>query len=89
MMNTWNVMVFVVEMRKLVFEKGRSKEERSFVLILHGVYQGYGFLDNSQSVSSVEDLKDMLDPKKHSYHTAMIISSYTKRNPWKIKPINS
>ena len=73
----------------VVFEKGRSKEERSFVLILHGVYQGYGFLDNSQSVSSVEDLKDMLDPKKHSYHTAMIISSYTKRNPWKIKPINS
>ena len=72
----------------VIFEKGRSKEERSFVLILHSVYQGYGFLDNSQSVSSLEDLKDMLNPKKHSYHTAMIISSYIKRNPWKIKQMN-
>ncbi|MDF4203888.1 exonuclease domain-containing protein [Maribacter sp. SA7] len=73
----------------VLFEKGRTKEERSFVLILHGVYQGYGFLDNSQSVSSLEHLKDMLDPKKHSYHTAKIISSYTQRNPWKIKPLET
>ena len=71
----------------VLFEKGRTKEERGFVLVLHGVYQGFGFLDNSQSVSSLEDLKDMLDPKKHSYHTAKIISSYTQRNPWKIKPL--
>jgi len=71
----------------VLFEKGRTKEERGFVLVLHGVYQGFGFLDNSQSVSTLEDLKDMLDPKKHSYHTAKIISSYTQRNPWKIKPL--
>ncbi|WP_291967644.1 exonuclease domain-containing protein [Maribacter sp.] len=73
----------------VLFEKGRTKEERGFVLILHGVYQGYGFLDNSQSVSNLEHLKDMLNPKKHSYHTAKIISSYTKRNPWKIKPLEN
>ena len=71
----------------IIFEKGRTKAERSFILILHGVYQGYGFIDNSQSFSSVEDFKDMLDFKKHSYHTAKIISSYRQRNPWKIKPL--
>ncbi|MEO9480241.1 MAG: exonuclease domain-containing protein [Maribacter dokdonensis] len=71
----------------VIFEKGRTKEERSFILILHGVYQGYGFIDNSQSFSSIEDFKDMLDSKKHSYHTAKIISSYRQRNPWKIKPL--
>ena len=71
----------------VLFENGRTKEERSFLLILHGVYQGFGFLDNSQSVSSLEDLKDMLNPKKHSYHTAKIISSYTQRNPWKIRTL--
>ncbi|MGO4920252.1 exonuclease domain-containing protein [Maribacter spongiicola] len=73
----------------VLFEKGRTKEERGFVLILHGVYQGFGFLDNSQTVSSLEDLKTMLDPKKHSYHTAKIISAYTQRNPWKIKPLET
>ncbi|WP_116768839.1 exonuclease domain-containing protein [Maribacter litoralis] len=71
----------------IIFEKGRTKEERSFVLILHGVYQGYGFLDNSQSISTLEDFQDMLNPKKHSYHTAKIISSYKQRNPWKIKTL--
>ena len=71
----------------IIFEKGRTKAERSFILILHGVYQGYGFIDNSQSFSSIEDFKDMLDSKKHSYHTAKIISSYRQRNPWKIKPL--
>ena len=71
----------------VIFEKGRTKAERSFILILHGVYQGYGFIDNSQSFSSIEDFKDMLDSKKHSYHTAKIISSYRQRNPWKIKPL--
>lgn len=71
----------------VIFEKGRTKAERSFILILHGVYQGYGFIDNSQSFSSIEDFKDMLDSKKHSYHTSKIISSYRQRNPWKIKPL--
>ena len=71
----------------VIFEKGRSKEERSFILVLHGVYQGYGFLDNSQSISSLEDFKAMLSPKKHSYHSAKIIMSYKQRNPWKIKPL--
>lgn len=71
----------------VIFEKGRTKAERSFILILHGVYQGYGFIDNSQSFSDIEDFKDMLDSKKHSYHTAKIISSYRQRNPWKIKPL--
>ena len=71
----------------VIFEKGRTKEERSFILILHGVYQGYGFIDNSQSFTSIADFKDMLDSKKHSYHTAKIISSYRQRNPWKIKPL--
>ncbi|SEC29616.1 DNA polymerase-3 subunit epsilon [Maribacter dokdonensis] len=71
----------------VIFEKGRTKEERSFILILHGVYQGYGFIDNSQSFTSIADFKDMLDSKKHSFHTAKIISSYRQRNPWKIKPL--
>ncbi|TDS20651.1 DNA polymerase-3 subunit epsilon [Maribacter caenipelagi] len=72
----------------VIFEKGRTKEERGFVLVLHGVYQGFGFLDITQSVSNLEDLKDMLYPKKHSYHTAKIISSYVFKNPWKIKNLN-
>ena len=73
----------------VIFEKGRNREERSFVLILHGVYQGYGFLDNSSSVSSVQDLLDVMNTKKHSYHTAKIILGYKNRNPKKIKHITT
>lgn len=73
----------------VIFEKGRNREERSFVLILHGVYQGYGFLDNSISISNVQDLVDVMMPKKHTFHSAKIILSYKNRNPQKIKFIPS
>lgn len=69
----------------VIFEKGRVKEERSFVLIQHGVYQGYGFLDDSCSISSVDDLINMMTPKKHTFHSANIISAYRIRNPKNVK----
>lgn len=72
----------------VIFEKGRTRIERSFVLILHGVYQGYGFLDQTMVITSIQDLEEMLIPKRHSYHTAKIIMSYKNRNPYKITYLN-
>ncbi|WP_405382050.1 exonuclease domain-containing protein [Maribacter sp. LLG6340-A2] len=72
----------------VIFEKGRTRAERSFILILHGVYQGYGFLDQTMVIASIQDLEEMLIPKRHSYHTAKIIMSYKNRNPYKITYLN-
>ncbi|WP_276166482.1 exonuclease domain-containing protein [Zobellia alginiliquefaciens] len=69
----------------VIFEKGRANDERSFVLVQHGVYQGYGFLDDSCSISGIDDLQNMMTPKRHTFHSANIISAYKKRNPKNVK----
>lgn len=73
----------------VIFEKGRNRNERSFVLVLHGVYQGYGFLDDSHSITSIQGLLDLMVPEKHSYHTAKIIMGFKIRNPEKLKYFKS
>jgi DNA polymerase-3 subunit epsilon len=65
----------------VIFEKGRHNDECSFVLVLHGVYQGYGFLDVTHAISGVHDLLDLLEPKRHTYHTAQIVLKYAVKNP--------
>ena len=69
----------------VIFEKGRTDDERSFVLVQHGVYQGYGFLDDSCSISGIDDLLNLMTPKRHTFHSANIISAYKKRNPKNVK----
>ncbi|MDO1514531.1 exonuclease domain-containing protein [Maribacter confluentis] len=71
-----------------IFEKGRARSERSFVLVLHGVYQGFGFLDPSMAIASIQDLEGLLMPKRHTYHTAKIVMAYRKKNPHKITYLN-
>ncbi|ADV50504.1 Excinuclease ABC C subunit domain protein [Cellulophaga algicola DSM 14237] len=69
----------------VILEKGRNTQERSFVLVLHGVYQGFGFIDKNELVEGTSDLLHLMDAKEHSFHSAKTISAYRKRNPYKIK----
>ncbi|WP_282144266.1 exonuclease domain-containing protein [Cellulophaga baltica] len=73
----------------VVFEKGRNSQEQGVVLVLHGVYQGFGFVDKNELIQGTSDLLHVIDAKEHSYHSAKIISAYRKRNPYKIKPLDS
>lgn len=73
----------------VIFEKGRNSQEKSFVLVLHGVYQGFGFIDKNNMIEGTFDLIHLMEPKQHSYHTAKIISTYRQRNPNKIKYLKS
>jgi DNA polymerase-3 subunit epsilon len=69
----------------VIFEKGRNSNEQSFVLVLHGVYQGFGFLDKNEMVEGTFEIINLMEPKEHSYHSARIISAYRTRNPKRIR----
>ena len=71
----------------IIREKGRHSGEQSFVLVLGGVYQGFGYIDGSQQINSIEELQDLIDPRKSTYHTAQILSGYRKNFPYRIKAI--
>jgi len=48
-------------------------------MVKDGEYQGYGFVDQYASISSIEDCEDYIDRKAANYHTNQIIRSYLKK----------
>ena len=74
----------------LIMEKGRSREEKSFIYLNKGTYAGYGFINNSEDFSHPEDFRNYLIPQKNSSYTDRLVSKYlnTKKNLIKV-PLNS
>ncbi|WP_026933707.1 exonuclease domain-containing protein [Christiangramia echinicola] len=74
----------------LIMEKGRTKEEKSFIYLDKGRYAGYGFINNSEDFSHPEDFRNYLIPQKNSSYTDRLVSRYinTKNNLNKL-PLNS
>lgn len=67
----------------IIYGQGRKTEEKSVVLVKEGRYRGYGYVDESDGFSKVEEIESYLDPKSHTYHTSQILRSYFKKNPEK------
>ncbi|MDH7444839.1 exonuclease domain-containing protein [Aquimarina sp. 2201CG14-23] len=64
----------------LIKERGRTFEEQSFVMIQDGVYKGFGFVNENEQITSIEDCENFLQLQKHTYHTTKIIKSYLRKN---------
>jgi len=60
--------------------KGRNSFETGFVMIEHGIYQGYGFIESDASIRSVEDIEGYVKRLSHNYFTSRIIDQYHKSN---------
>ena len=71
----------------VIKEKGRSENEVGFVLILNGIYQGFGYVDYHQSkeLLNAEDYQFFVQPQKDNRDVQRIISSYLKRKEVSIK----
>ena len=48
----------------VIKENGRTDEELGFVLILNGIYQGFGYINKNQEMSSLEDYLLHITPQK-------------------------
>ncbi|TRO65528.1 exonuclease domain-containing protein [Christiangramia sabulilitoris] len=66
----------------LLMEKGRTRDEKSFIYLQKGRYAGYGFIGNSEDFSHPEDFRNYLIPQKNSSYTDRLVSRYlnTKKN---------
>jgi DNA polymerase III subunit epsilon len=56
--------------------KGRRPDEKSVVLVENGNYLGFGFFDQSESVSNLEDAKNFIKPAKDHRLVQNIVNSY-------------
>jgi DNA polymerase-3 subunit epsilon len=61
-------------------EKGRTKDEVGFALILDGIYQGIGYVDThqSQQLENPEDYQFFVEPKKDNRDIQKIIAAHLK-----------
>lgn len=61
---------------KVIKQRGRTPEEEAFVLIKKGIYQGYGFVDNSQQITDESTLDFYLIPQKDNLDIQKILRRY-------------
>ena len=62
---------------------GRSKNEDSFIYVLNGVYQGYGFIEKEDFILNENDILSRMSVQKNNYDTNRIVFSLMKKS----KPI--
>jgi len=64
----------------VITEKGRNKDEQSFVLIENGVYVGYGYLDGIENEESLEYYKKSLIMMQDNRDVQRIIQGFRNKN---------
>ena len=65
---------------ELLKYSGRHRDESSFVLILNGIYKGYGFIDKSEQINAIEELDHFLIRQKDTIDTQRILRPYLTQN---------
>jgi DNA polymerase-3 subunit epsilon len=65
----------------VIKEKGRTKNEIGFVLILDGIYRGFGYIDTVQAAQLVnpDEYQFFVQPKKDNKDIQRIIGAYLKK----------
>ncbi|TXD47630.1 exonuclease domain-containing protein [Polaribacter sp. IC073] len=65
----------------VIKEKGRTKNEVGFALILDGIYKGFGYVETlqSQQLENPEDYQFFVAPKKDNRDVQRIIAAYLKK----------
>ncbi|ARV15300.1 exonuclease domain-containing protein [Polaribacter sp. SA4-12] len=65
----------------VIKEKGRTKNEVGFALILDGIYQGFGYVDihQSEQLENPEDYQFFVEPKKDNKDIQRIIGAYINK----------
>ena len=61
--------------RKIYKLKGRNPSEDAFVFEVNGIYEGYGYIEKSVTISNYNDILGYLVKQKNNYDTTRIICS--------------
>ncbi len=64
----------------IITENGRKSNEKAFVLIEKGVYQGYGYTTNNNIMTSLKIYKSLVVQQKDNRDVQRIINGFRKKN---------
>lgn len=63
----------------VITEKGRTKNEIGFALIIDGIYKGFGYVDESHRLSQPEDYLFFVQPQQDNRDVQRILNAYLRR----------
>ena len=69
----------------VITENGRNDKELGFVLILNGIYQGFGYVDKNLEFKSLEDYLAHIKPQKDNRDVQRILNAYLSKNKKNLK----
>lgn len=64
----------------IIKESGRNDKELGFILILNGIYQGFGYINKNLKLDSPEDYLLYVKPQKDNRDIHRILNSYLSKN---------
>ena len=64
----------------VIKETGRTSKEHSIVLVLNGIYKGFGYICKNKESASVNDYFDNITTQKDNNDVKRILNSYLKNN---------
>ena len=71
-----------------IIDKGRTFEEYSCVWVEKGHFYGMGYIEKSETIFELSDLKNFLTPYKSNNYTSQLISNYALKYPKKVNQIS-
>ena len=62
----------------MILDRGRTNEERSLILIEGSKYKGYGYIDSSHQITSLDDCKDVIRNSPYYPDSDELVKSWMK-----------
>ncbi|WP_111708479.1 exonuclease domain-containing protein [Lutibacter citreus] len=72
----------------VIKENGREKNENAYVLVLNGIYKGFGFSKDSKELISANDYNEIITGRKDNHDVNRILRSYLKNNSQNIRNLS-
>lgn len=64
----------------VIIDKGRSIDERSAILIEHGIFQGIAFFNLNYQINNIDILKSLITPMQSNRDAQHIIQNYLRKH---------
>lgn len=64
----------------VIQEQGRTPNENAYVLIVNGIYKGFGYAPKSNILTTVSDYTNIISTQKDTTDVKRILNSYLKKN---------
>lgn len=62
-----------------IIDRGREVDERSVILIEHGVFKGLGFVNLNYQINTISILETLITPMENNRNTQFLIQNYLRK----------